>query len=40
MVRRVMFTGAIPAVTSDTFERCLLGMALSLASIILYREMM
>ena len=38
MIRRVIFSGAIPAV-STTFERGLLGLALSLASIILYETM-
>jgi hypothetical protein len=40
MIRRVLFSGAIPVMAKDTFERGLIGLALSLASIILYREMM
>jgi hypothetical protein len=40
MLRRVLFCGVIPLMATGTFERGLIGLMLSLASIVTYREVM
>ena len=40
MIRRVFFCGIIPLMSEKTFARGLIGLALSLASIVTYREVM
>ena len=40
MIRRVFFCGVIPLMSGKTFARGLIGLALSLASIVTYREVM
>ena len=40
MIRRVFFCGVIPLMSEKTFARGLIGLALSLASIVTYREVM
>jgi len=40
MIRRVFFCGVIPLMSEKTFTRGLIGLALSLASIVTFREVM